>query len=82
MGHEAIISGRIVGASWQVGERFRWTHDLNRVALAALPENDDWPWVVRGIFALPAPYPARATVGVAALPKGAAVEADAILVLD
>lgn len=28
------------------------------------------------------PYPARATVGVAALPKGAAVEADAILSLD
>jgi reactive intermediate/imine deaminase len=27
------------------------------------------------------PYPARATVGVAALPRGAAVEADAILVL-
>ena len=28
------------------------------------------------------PYPARATVGVAALPKGAAVEADAVLFLD
>jgi len=28
------------------------------------------------------PYPARAAVGVAALPKGAAVEMDAILVLD
>jgi reactive intermediate/imine deaminase len=28
------------------------------------------------------PYPARAAVGVAALPKGAAVEVDAILVLD
>lgn len=28
-----------------------------------------------------APYPARATVGVAALPKGSAVEADAILFL-
>ena len=28
------------------------------------------------------PYPARATVGVAALPKGSAVEADAVLVLD
>jgi reactive intermediate/imine deaminase len=28
------------------------------------------------------PYPARATVGVAALPRGSAVEADAILVLD
>jgi reactive intermediate/imine deaminase len=29
-----------------------------------------------------APYPARATVGVAALPRGARVEIDAILVLD
>ena len=28
------------------------------------------------------PYPARATVGVAALPRGAQVEADAVLVLD
>jgi len=28
------------------------------------------------------PYPARATLGVAALPRGAAIEADAILVLD
>jgi enamine deaminase RidA (YjgF/YER057c/UK114 family) len=27
------------------------------------------------------PYPARATIGVAALPRGAAVEADAVLVL-
>jgi reactive intermediate/imine deaminase len=29
-----------------------------------------------------APYPARATVGAAALPRGAAVEVDAIMVLD
>jgi hypothetical protein len=57
VGHEAIISGRIIGASWRVGERFTWTHDLNREALTAAPLNDDWPWVVRGIFALPAPYP-------------------------
>jgi len=28
------------------------------------------------------PYPARATVGVSALPKGAVVEADAVLMLD
>ncbi len=28
------------------------------------------------------PYPARAAIGVAALPKGARVEADAVLVLD
>lgn len=57
MGHEAIVYGCIVGASWRVGERFTWTHDLNREALAGIPEQDDWPWVVRGIFALPASYP-------------------------
>jgi enamine deaminase RidA (YjgF/YER057c/UK114 family) len=28
------------------------------------------------------PYPARAAIGVAALPRGAAVEMDGILVLD
>jgi enamine deaminase RidA (YjgF/YER057c/UK114 family) len=28
------------------------------------------------------PYPARAAIGVAALPRGAAVEMDAILVLE
>ena len=32
--------------------------------------------------AFPEPFPARAAVGVAALPKGARVEADAILVLE
>jgi hypothetical protein len=57
VGHEAIIYGRVVGASWHVGDRFTWTHDLNREVLAQLPADDDWPWVVRGIFALPAPYP-------------------------
>ncbi len=31
---------------------------------------------------VPEPYPARAAVGVAALPRGARVEVDAILVLD
>jgi reactive intermediate/imine deaminase len=30
----------------------------------------------------PTPYPARAAVGVASLPRGARVEADAVLVLD
>jgi hypothetical protein len=44
MGHEAIAYGRIVGASWQVGDRFTWTHDLNRAALAAVPTEDNWPW--------------------------------------
>ncbi|MBL8482534.1 MAG: RidA family protein [Rhodocyclaceae bacterium] len=31
---------------------------------------------------VPAPFPARATLGVAALPRGALIEADAVLVLD
>jgi hypothetical protein len=57
MGHEAIVHGRIVGASWRVGERFARTHEPNREALSAVPENDDWPWLVRGVLALPAPYP-------------------------
>ena len=57
MAHEAIIYGRIIGASWRVGERFAWTHELNRAALATIPEDDVWPWLVRGIFAPPAPYP-------------------------
>ena len=41
MGHEATVYGRIIGASWRVGERFTRTHDLNRQALAAVPEADD-----------------------------------------
>jgi hypothetical protein len=57
VGHEAIVYGRIIGSSWRAGERFAWTHELNRDALAAVPATDDWPWVVRGMFALPAPYP-------------------------
>ena len=36
--------------------------------------------VMKQIFS--EPYPARAVIGVAALPKGAAVEMDAIMVLD
>ena len=36
--------------------------------------------IMAGYF--PQPYPARAAVGVAALPRGALVEADAILVLE
>ena len=57
MGHEAIVYGRINGATWHVGDGFRRMYDLNRDALAAVPEEDNHPWVVRGIFALPAPYP-------------------------
>jgi hypothetical protein len=40
-----------------VGEHYTRTHELNCEALATVPEDDDWPWVVRSIFALPGPYP-------------------------
>jgi hypothetical protein len=57
VGHEVIVYGRIIGATLQPGERFRLTYELNRQALERVPEDDDWPWVVKGMFALPAPYP-------------------------
>lgn len=48
-----------------------------------LTDMDDFAAVNRVMEArLAKPYPARAAVGVAALPKGARVEADAILALD
>lgn len=30
---------------------------MNREALLQVPEDDEWPWIVRGIFALPAAHP-------------------------
>jgi hypothetical protein len=57
MGHEAIIYGRIEGAHWNAGERFSWTHELNQNAIASIPASDEWPWLVRGMFALPSPWP-------------------------
>lgn len=57
MGHEAIVYGYIKGASWHIGDRFKWLHELNRDALAAVPDDANWPWVVRDTFALPADYP-------------------------
>jgi hypothetical protein len=57
MGHEAIVYGRIVGASWRVGDRYTRTHDLNKAALDDVQYDNEWPWLVRDIFALPAPFP-------------------------
>lgn len=51
MGHEVIIFGSIEGADT---ERLR---ALNAAALAELPAEDEWPWLVRGMFALPAGWP-------------------------
>jgi hypothetical protein len=57
MGYEAILYGRIVGASGPVGENYRVLQDRNRAIINRLPREDDWPWLVRGMFALPAGFP-------------------------
>ena len=57
MGHEAVIYGWIEGATWKTGERYRRLQSRNENVLSQLPEKDEWPWLVRGIFALPAPWP-------------------------
>jgi hypothetical protein len=57
MGHEAIVYGMIQGARYRFGDRFRELHERNAVEIGRLPEEDPWPWLVRGHFALPAAYP-------------------------
>lgn len=51
MGHEVILFGCIEGA-----EPERWG-GLNAAAVAGLPAEDEWPWLVPGMFALPVPWP-------------------------
>jgi hypothetical protein len=57
VGHEAILYGRIIGASGRLGPGYRVLQDRNRAVIRRLPQEDDWPWMVRGMFALPAAYP-------------------------
>lgn len=51
MGHEVIVFGCIEGAD---PERLQ---AINVAALADLPDDDGWPWLVRGMFSLPAGWP-------------------------
>jgi hypothetical protein len=58
MSHEAILYGRIIGATGRPGtDGYFALHERNRVALNRLPKEDDWPWLIRGMFALPAGHP-------------------------
>jgi hypothetical protein len=57
VGHEAIVYGRIIGANGQSGPGYRALQDRNRAVIRRLSQDDNWPWVVRGMFALPASYP-------------------------
>ncbi|MFN0018511.1 MAG: hypothetical protein ACKVP0_09645 [Pirellulaceae bacterium] len=51
MSHEVIVFGSIEGAD---PEPLR---ALNKAVLAELPIEEEWPWLVRGMFALPAEWP-------------------------
>ena len=57
MSHEAILYGRIIGATRRPGADYFALHERNRATLNRLPRKDDWPWLVRGMFALPAGHP-------------------------
>src|SRR5262245_32683588 len=50
MGHEVIVYGRILGASGLLQDR-------NRAIINRMPREDQWPWLVRGMFSLPAGWP-------------------------
>lgn len=50
MGHEAIVFGCIEGA-------FGGLQALNAAVIESLPERGEWPWLARGMFALPSPWP-------------------------
>ena len=88
-------SGQLVGGDMRAQIQ-RVFENLNAVALAAggslhdivklnvfLTDLADFP-LVNEVMAeyFSRPYPARATVGVAALPKGASIEMDAVMMLD
>ena len=57
MGHEAMVFGCIEGATWHSGEEYRRLQALNAAVILALPANDEWPFMTRDMFALPAPFP-------------------------
>lgn len=57
MGQEAVLFGCIVGATWRPGPDYRRLQAANVVAVEALPQADHWPFLVRGIFALPGEFP-------------------------
>jgi hypothetical protein len=44
---------KIVGATRRPGAEYYLLHDYNREVLARMADDDDWPWLVRGMFAVP-----------------------------
>ncbi len=60
MGHEAILHGRILAGDGAGGNRLPHIlrlQERNRAVINRLPREDDWPWLVRGMFVLPRRWP-------------------------
>ena len=57
MGHEVIIYGCIEGAPWRSGDEYRRLQEWNATVITELPSEDEWPWLVRGMFSVPGPWP-------------------------
>jgi hypothetical protein len=56
MGHEATLYGVILAGDGSGGEGFHHIRRLqlwNHAILNRLPSQDDWPWLVRGMFNVP-----------------------------
>ncbi len=56
MGHESILYGAICGAAWKITDYHR-LQLLNEAVIAALPPQDEWPFLTRQLFALPGGTP-------------------------
>lgn len=56
MGHQIVIYGMIEGASL-VGERIRTLQTRNEEIIQCLPDEDEWPWLTREMFAVPGKTP-------------------------
>lgn len=52
MAQQSIVYGYIQGAEWMSSDVHR-LHRLNQEIITALPEKDAFPWLTRGMFAVP-----------------------------
>lgn len=57
MSHVFVSYGVIVGATPRPETEFTSLQELNEDVIRSLPEDPDWPWLDKSIFALPGPPP-------------------------
>lgn len=55
MGHQSILFGMIEGPG--DGPKMTALKVHNQSVIESLPTDDEWPWLTRAMFALPAPWP-------------------------